>query len=46
MKHSFEHYLSKILGWVLLAAFSVGCVTLLVWLVKLFLSVIGVIHNG
>ena len=43
MKHSLEHYVSKILGYVLLAAFSIGCVTILVWLVKVFLGLIGVI---
>lgn len=42
-KHSFEHYVSKILTGVFCAAFIVGGFTFLVWMFKLFARVIGVI---
>lgn len=43
MKHSFEHYVSKILSYLWFAAVIVGSITLLIWLIKMFLKVIGVL---
>lgn len=43
MRHNFEHYVSKFLGYVWYATLVIGSLTIFVIVVKALLTVIGVI---
>lgn len=42
MKHNFEHYVSKAIGWVWLLALFTGSVTLVIYFTKKIFELLGV----